>query len=37
MIILDEIIDEKVAKGEGERITIRGKPGYRSFGAQHAS
>lgn len=31
MIILDEMIDEAVAAGKGERITIRGKPGYRTF------
>ena len=28
-IILDEIIDEDVAAGRAERITIRGKPGVR--------
>jgi hypothetical protein len=31
MVILEELIDEAVAAGRGERITIRGKPGYRAY------
>jgi hypothetical protein len=31
VVMVDEIIDADVAAGKGERITIRGKPGYRAF------
>jgi hypothetical protein len=29
LVILDELIDEKVAKGEARRTMVNGKPGVR--------
>lgn len=29
LVLLDKIIDEKVARGEAERILVRGEPGFR--------